>query len=461
MEREPYAPYEYEVDLRDYIRVMWENKWLILAIIIIAIGAAFGFSQLQSPGYSASSSVLVTTNISGNLVEELKDGGFSSQILYPGIYRQTAKSEETLQAVIDQLGLKDSSGSQLSPDSLKSQVSVSVDYDAANADQDQSEEEPVTQFERIPAVTFTVKGDSPKDLGEIAAEWTDVFSERIKKLFSTEIDRYYNGVRKSFQELQEELAALEEKKLTYQKDQRVEMLSTEVESLEGQYLQVTTRLQEQEISLRGLEAKSSSLSESLNSEPQFLQLERGITDEMLMILLDDTTAPDGDSGEGERLEELKKGLGLKFADQVKNDVYFETKRELVGVEGEIASTKESIQSLKERKKELLVEIEQSENKLLDANLEIKGIDREVSSLIAEYRSLRKTYRNLERLMGDGVIDVQVLDSPSGAKLVSPVNTRQNVAVAGVLGIFLGVLIAFFKHYMEGYNWGEDSEDETA
>ncbi len=461
MDKDPYEPYEYEVDLRDYIMVMWDNKWLILAIIIVAIGAAFGFSQLQSPEYGASSSVLVTKNVSESLIKEFREGGFSSRILYPGIYKQTAGSEETLQAVIEQLDLKGSSGDALSVDSLKDQISVSVDYDGPNADQEQAEEEPVAQFERIPTVTFSVQDDSSKNLKDIAAKWTEVFSERINELFSNEIDKYYGKVKESFQDVQKELTVIEEKKLDYQKEKRVELLSTEIESLKQQYMQVTSRLQEQKFSLSGLEAKLSSLKKSLNSESQFIQLERGIPDEMLMILYGTIEDSEESEGGGKRLEDLRDTLEIALKEQAKNDVYFDIKREVIEVNGEIASANASVDSLQEREKALSAEIQATKDELLDANLEIQRLERDISSLTPEYLSLKQTYRDLERLRSDGVVQVQVLDSPSAAELVSPVNTKQNVAVAGVLGIFLGVLIAFFKHYMEGYEREENDEKENA
>ncbi|MFQ6033550.1 MAG: hypothetical protein ACE5KR_01680 [Candidatus Bipolaricaulia bacterium] len=37
------------------------------------------------------------------------------------------------------------------------------------------------------------------------------------------------------------------------------------------------------------------------------------------------------------------------------------------------------------------------------------------------------------------------------------NRKMNVAVAGVLGLFVGILLAFFVHYMEGGGEVEEKE----
>ena len=31
---------EYEVDLRDYLRVLWHGKWIVLATFLVAVGVA-------------------------------------------------------------------------------------------------------------------------------------------------------------------------------------------------------------------------------------------------------------------------------------------------------------------------------------------------------------------------------------------------------------------------------------
>ena len=33
---------EYEVDLRDYLRVLWRRKWIVLATFLVAVGGGGG-----------------------------------------------------------------------------------------------------------------------------------------------------------------------------------------------------------------------------------------------------------------------------------------------------------------------------------------------------------------------------------------------------------------------------------
>ena len=59
-----------EIELIDYLRVMWWGKWIILGSVIIAIGLSVLFSGLQSPTCSGSTEILlreyVTAALSGD-----------------------------------------------------------------------------------------------------------------------------------------------------------------------------------------------------------------------------------------------------------------------------------------------------------------------------------------------------------------------------------------------------------
>jgi capsular exopolysaccharide synthesis family protein len=61
------------VELRDYIHVLRKSWVLIVALTLVATAAAATFSLLQTPGYSATSKVFVSTQ-SGGTVSELAQG---------------------------------------------------------------------------------------------------------------------------------------------------------------------------------------------------------------------------------------------------------------------------------------------------------------------------------------------------------------------------------------------------
>jgi capsular polysaccharide biosynthesis protein len=49
------------VELSDYIRILRRRGWLIILLAILTAGASFGFSRMQTPVYTASARLLIST----------------------------------------------------------------------------------------------------------------------------------------------------------------------------------------------------------------------------------------------------------------------------------------------------------------------------------------------------------------------------------------------------------------
>lgn len=63
---------EQALSLRDVLRTVWKRLWVIVLVALVFVGAAVGFSLLQTPVYEASAKVLVSQELgvddqSGNL----------------------------------------------------------------------------------------------------------------------------------------------------------------------------------------------------------------------------------------------------------------------------------------------------------------------------------------------------------------------------------------------------------
>ena len=49
--------------LRDYLAVVWRRKWLVLLVVVVATGAAYGLSALQTKMYSAASQLIYSDTV--------------------------------------------------------------------------------------------------------------------------------------------------------------------------------------------------------------------------------------------------------------------------------------------------------------------------------------------------------------------------------------------------------------
>lgn len=88
------------IELRDYVDVVWRQRWVILATLVLVVGAALGFSSLQSSVYEASAEITL---------EPPAEGDAAEQVLFGGIDREAQPhvitSRPILERVMGQHGL--------------------------------------------------------------------------------------------------------------------------------------------------------------------------------------------------------------------------------------------------------------------------------------------------------------------------------------------------------------------
>jgi capsular exopolysaccharide synthesis family protein len=109
------------VELRDYIRILRSSWVLIVALTLVGVAAAAGYSLLQTPQYSSSAKVFVSTS-NGSTVSELQQGNtFTQQRVKT--YSDLVTTPIVLLPVINELQL-DTTG-----EALAKQISASAPLD--------------------------------------------------------------------------------------------------------------------------------------------------------------------------------------------------------------------------------------------------------------------------------------------------------------------------------------------
>jgi LPS O-antigen subunit length determinant protein (WzzB/FepE family) len=100
---------EYEVDLRDYLRVMWERKWLIVGVFTAALVAAAAYSYTLPDEYEANALLQWESRIPFQS-SRLPDGPPQDNALEPSALlpssKEVAELIETMTAYNDPSGLK-------------------------------------------------------------------------------------------------------------------------------------------------------------------------------------------------------------------------------------------------------------------------------------------------------------------------------------------------------------------
>lgn len=146
-----------------------------------------------------------------------------------------------------------------------------------------------------------------------------------------------------------------------------------------------------------------------------------------------------------------------FSAEVRGQLQGEIARELLRIQQRAARLGAEQARLRQQIDELLRREESAELKVgeFDATLEGWALRLELSNLFAQLTPIQKelgslslSQAELSDLLGTDWEPLGVISPPAASTAPIGPNWMMNLAVAGVLGLFVGVLVAFFVHYMQ-------------
>lgn len=178
MEREERSDYydEYEIDLREYILLLWDNKFFIAAFIILAVIAAFLASQfVMSPSYETKAK-LQLSNYEGLYSE-------------PDTAVQLLSSTGLMQNVMSNLGL------EMTAAELNSYINNNLT---------------VSQIGDTSILSLTVKNNEPQLTLEIAEGLISNFENNSNQYFQNIIESerdYISSLKADLEEVNSDLAS--------------------------------------------------------------------------------------------------------------------------------------------------------------------------------------------------------------------------------------------------------------
>ncbi|MFW6421204.1 MAG: GumC family protein [Candidatus Bipolaricaulota bacterium] len=429
-------PYEYEVDLRDYIHVIWKEKWLIVAVFVIAVGAAVGFEAGQPSYYRADASLLLSPDVSERFVgREVRD--YVADTFSAEDYQQLATSSAVLERVVEELGLD--RGAPKNSGSLENAGSVSV-----------SDEGDKPSVE----ISLVVEDTDPERAQRAVNKWAEVFVAESEQFVTSELERQEEFLARRLGEVEKDLTQAEQEYKNLLRDYPVKVLSEELSSLTYRYQGTYSDLEGKKASLVEKRSRFQATAETLDETEKLITTRRSPSQESFWNMLVNSESLFGQEFQPEDLNSLS---GLSFEEEQLNPLY----SSLAEKKGDLSI---EVNALQEETGELQEIREEMRERIIDKRLELEEAQPSVDRLESEVSRLRNTHQKLF----DQLEDVKLLASESegrvrilqGATLPqSPIdrNIKTNVAVAAVLGLFLGVLAAFFKHYMEDYQPSEESD----
>lgn len=383
-----------EISLRELIEILIKRKKMIAIVTSIAMITSLVFSFLiLKPTYEAKM-IVMASNASENLeVNSMKDIGNVENMLnaiskYPSMnietYKQQVKTPEVIGKTIKELGLEE----EYSIESLSDDIILETTKD--------------TQLINIKMIN-TNPEKAAAIVNKVGENFISVVSDSMRKR-STASSEYVKTQMEVEKEIYDK-ALLEQKELLSQPRGASEV-GLELNVKLEQITEYKSKLNDLHIRQNALEA-SIEVAEKTSSRGNGIIINR----ESGNLLIDDST----------------KTLKIELAD----------------TKASLDSIKESIERLQKEIEELQIELQEKKHKESIVAQKVEVAQKTYEAFIKKYEELRVAESSM---IGEASITV-ISKAFSPTRPVGP-RKALNLAIATVLGLMVGVFIAFFLEYWQ-------------
>lgn len=408
---------EQEISLRELIEVLLKNKKLIAIITGVSLIFSLILSFTTPPVYEARTTLLVNPIGAQQKSKEITSSMHVLDTIsqYPEISVQTYKeqflSAEVLKGTIDELGLKSEDGQAISIRSLRNKVTVEV-------------------IDNTNLIKVTVRDGNPQLAAEIANTLNEKFIDYITAMTKR---KSMQAVQAITEQLEEEKKALDEeakKKRDYLMNaQDIEALNQEIEALRNQLTAYKSLLIDTEkqiesdlLSLKTMEQNGIGSNVDIAAIEAKIQLKNEVKNELGQIEI-----------------KLSNSSNLSNAILTAQKTQIETR--LVQNVSEKEVLEKKIEEIQQRLSDLRATLATEEYKY---NEVMRNYELAEASFEAYQIKKNEAEQNAAADIGRASI---IVSSPAVVPEVpSSPNKKLNLGIGIVLGLMIGVLVAFFREY---------------
>lgn len=198
----------------------------------------------------------------------------------------------------------------------------------------------------------------------------------------------------------------------------------------GMIVEMKRTLKNLEIQERNLQAALEEAQRLISKETPYLELERTIIDDPTMM--------------GIVQNRGLSNLGLRLKTQILNDNYFSLKSQITNYELDLARTTAQKKDILHSLKELQGELDALQADLIKKGTEYALLQKSYENSLNTYQAALNNYRNLSLSLSDSVLraNMTIVSPPSVPDVPVAPKKKLIVAVAGVLGLFVGIIAVF-------------------
>lgn len=437
--------HEYEIDLREYLRVIWKRKYLILLLFIITVVCTYLVSNTLDPIYETSTTIMTQKN--NSMQNVFSADMFALNQDKSTTYRLMLKTRRIISEVIRELDLRDENGRYISTNSLQENIAVNS----------------------IPGsdlIEISMTDPNPRRALEVVTTLVKVFQEENTQINQSAMASARVFIEKQVAKVKKDLEIAEKDLLTYKEENNVILPAEEIKMNLDNLIEAESLLSTTEVDINSIETSIIAIQSEMKNHDEKIIVSTTISDNPLVQKYQAQLTD---------LESRLSGLKNKYTDRHPEIINLQTQIVRVQeslkkvVQKEIVSQTESTnpiyQSLyqnyinletdklakqaKLASLEQLVQIEKDKLKNLpERELELVRLER-VAKVTAEIYTMLIT-RLEEIKISEAMLtsDVYVVDSAYLPTVPIKPNKKMLILVAGFLAILVGLGLTMLIEFMD-------------
>ncbi len=408
---------EEEIDLREYINVLLKRKGVIILIFLIAVITAALVSYFYlKPVYEASTILMISKPKYQVELEPKIQTQFTPEVSL-ATYESLIKDREIEEEVIKKLNL-DQPPYEFTPDSLQGMITIE-------------------SLKNTNLIKMNLQAGEPKLAKDIANVWASLFVEKNKNLNLLESKEAQRFIEEQLKISNQNLSKIEEEIREFNETDKIEIVENEIKGKAAKILNHELRIADIKISLKKEKARKEQVIISLNEQDKVLKLSKSITNDQFFHQL---------------MSKITNGnfsdINLTYVSEEANPIYYNLAQQLICTDILINSLQAEEKQLKENIDNYWERIESLKQELAQEKLTQLRLEREYNTAKGVYGVLSQKNEEVKIAVATESGLVKIASLAYEPRFPIKPNKKLNILIAGVLGLFVGIFVAFFLEFWQ-------------
>ncbi len=436
---------EFEMDLRQYISILWQRKWLIIGLFVIAVVSTYFLTKTMDPIYKTSATIMMQKN---DGMQNLFSGDmFSMGNDKSGTYSRMLKTRRVLDQTIREMDLRDEEGKYISISSLSSIIAVS----------------PVSGTDLI---EISMEHTDPEKAMNIVNTLVRVFEEGNTAMNKVALTGARDFIEKQVVEVKKNLESTEMELLHYKQDNDVIMPTEEAKQILDKLVEAESSKSMVEVELKSIDASIRAIKREMAAQEEKVISNTVITNNPLVSQYKSQLT---------ELESKLVGLKSKYTDShpdviglesqitsitkiLKNEVEKVVSSETESINPVYQSLYQSFINLEIERLAKIAKLESFDGFIQEKEKDLKSLPAKELELVRLERVAKVTgeiytmlITRLEEVkISEAMLtsDVYVVDSAYLPQNPIKPNKKMLILMAGFLAIFVGVGLSFLMEFLD-------------